>query len=58
MVLGDPRGAPAAGKEPSACMKGGTCWEVRFYLSPEFQRRVPQPFPCVVALVAASAPQQ
>lgn len=38
-------------------MKGGTCSEVRSYLSQELKLRVPQPFPCLVTLVAASASQ-
>lgn len=45
-VPGDPQEAPATAEEPNACMKRGTCSEVRSYLSPELKRRVPQPFPC------------
>lgn len=39
-VSGDPCEAPVAGKEPSACVKGGTCSEVRAYLSWELNLRV------------------
>lgn len=44
-VSDDPCEAPVAGKEPSACVKGGTCWEVRSYLSRELNLLVRSPSP-------------